>query len=445
MIWQKILSKLNNLPKIALLLVLAQGLSSIGSSIASFSLDIWIYKTTGSYTSFALIAMISALPNIIFSPLAGVIVDKFPKKKVLLACECYSLLGLFIVLITLGLKQLNVKYIAAAVIILSSAETLRWPALSATISMLTPIEHLARVNGLNEMNSGIASILGPLLGALTYIWPGVAIVIVLDAMTYVFCIFMLILITLPIVNLPGHLIKQSHFFDKILNIVKDCSFGFQWIYKQHELLNLLLLFVLINVSLSIFWVVYTPYLLSFTTTYALGKCFAAGGIGILVSGLFFSAYGDLKHKVNGVLAGAILAGLCMVLFGILHASFFMYLVAFFHGFAIPMMNISNQTIWQIKVPTIYQGRVFSIRKMIALGINPIAIFLSIPLTTLIFKPIIDNSSNTYLKTLWGIGPTGAYGLMISSLGVLCIIVAIALLLIWKITQIVQLFDTSMAK
>jgi DHA3 family macrolide efflux protein-like MFS transporter len=49
----------------------------LGSSLTGFALGIWVYQRTGSATQFGLIAFCGALPSILFSPLAGALVDRW--------------------------------------------------------------------------------------------------------------------------------------------------------------------------------------------------------------------------------------------------------------------------------------------------------------------------------------------------------------------------------
>jgi len=62
------------------------------------------------------------------------------------------------------------------------------------------------------------------------------------------------------------------------------------------------------------------------------------------------------------------------------------LAAFFFQFFIPIVNGSNQAIWQAKVPPDVQGRVFATRSMIALIAVPVGMLLAGPLADRLFEP-----------------------------------------------------------
>jgi hypothetical protein len=137
----------------------------------------------------------------------------------------------------------------------------------------------------------------------------------------------------------------------------------------------------------------------------------------------------MKRQETGVLVGAAMIGICMIIFGIARAPFLLFVAAFVYGGAISLANASSQTIWQSRTPIEIQGRVFSIRRMIAWGLNPISILLSIPLAVAVFAPLLSVGLGVWnVGQIWGNGQFGALGLMISMNGLLCFSVALVLLL-----------------
>jgi MFS family permease len=54
-----------------------QSVSLMGSGLTRFALGVWIFEETGSVTQFSLIFLFALLPNILISPLAGTLVDRF--------------------------------------------------------------------------------------------------------------------------------------------------------------------------------------------------------------------------------------------------------------------------------------------------------------------------------------------------------------------------------
>src|SRR5262245_7920459 len=81
-----------------------QVLSGIGSRLSSFALGLWVLRTTGSTTQFAITFIVTALPAIFAAPLAGALVDRWDRRTILMTCDVLSalLMGSLAILLTTG-------------------------------------------------------------------------------------------------------------------------------------------------------------------------------------------------------------------------------------------------------------------------------------------------------------------------------------------------------
>ena len=85
----------------------------------------------------------------------------------------------------------------------------------------------------------------------------------------------------------------------------------------------------------------------------------------------------------------------------------------------PLVNASNQAIWQSKVAPDLQGRVFSVVFMIARLGPPIGYLISAPLADRVFEPgmMPGGSLTSVFGSLFGVGTGRGVGLMMSLAGV----------------------------
>jgi len=67
--------------------------------------------------------------------------------------------------------------------------------------------------------------------------------------------------------------------------------------------------------------------------------------------------------------------------------------SFIAGFIVPILNGSNQAIWQAKVAPDVQGRVFSIRRLIAWFVTPLAMLIAGPLADYVMEPTIQSGGS----------------------------------------------------
>jgi predicted MFS family arabinose efflux permease len=102
-----------------------------------------------------------------------------------------------------------------------------------------------------------------------------------------------------------------------------------------------------------------------------------GGIGGVVGGVIMSAWGGLKRKrVYGVVVPILIAGVVQIVYGLSPYFFLTCGTMFFLIGLIPIMNSHSQTIWQSQVPRELQGRVFSVRRVIAQFSAPVSTLLA---------------------------------------------------------------------
>ncbi len=421
-----VLASLRQMPGSALRLVGVRALSSLGSATTSFALNVWVYQQTGSYSIFATLAIVTALPGLLFAPIAGAIVDRYSRQRLLILCDAFAALTILVVLLASMFSLLTIWIVGGASVVLALLRTLAWPASAAAVSQLTTPEQRPRINGVNETLEGVVVVASPALGVMLFEMVGIPGVAIADVVSYLVCMAVVASIVFADDDKARAAAEsQESGFSKLW---VDCTFGFRWIFAHRDLTRLLLFLATINLACSVFVVAYTPYILSFSSPSMLAVCLVCGGAGTIVGGAAFTASGGLRRSETGVLIGAMTLGAAMALFGISRTSSVLFIAAFFYGAALPLINASSQTIWQSRVPIDLQGRVFSVRRMIAWGLNPISVLLSIPLVTTVFEPALHlGGGNWNLAQLWGSGPPGAIGLMLSLGGIGCLGVATYLL------------------
>ncbi len=156
---------------------------------------------------------------------------------------------------------------------------------------------------------------------------------------------------------------------------------------------------------------------------------SAGAVGGVVGGLVMSAWGGPKRRVHGVLLGWFSSGILgLVIFGFGRSIPVWAVAAFIGVFISPIINGSNQALWQAKVPPDLQGRVFSIRRLIAWFVSPLAMLIAGPLADKVLEPAMRNPQSALASALgWaiGIGPGRGMALLFIIGGGLAALVGIS--------------------
>lgn len=418
-----------SLPRQALLLVVANAVTTLGSGLTAFGLDVWVYQQTGSYETFVLLSLASALPGLFFAPLGGVIADRYPRKHVLIVVELLAAAVVAALAVCHFHGALTPLLIGVANVLLSLAMTTSWPASAAAVTELTDNdEQRARINGVSETLGGAIMIASPLLGGLLMSLWGIDVLLLVDMLSYLAYALLLVLIHFPAAQAApqpgaGEEAESEGFWRRI-------SFGFRWIAKRRHLLTLLCFFALTNVGVAIVSVALAPYLMSFSAVGVFGLCVSMMGAGTIAGGMLFTMTGGMKRHEHGVLVGTLISAVAMVVLGLSRSGWALLACVFLMGACGPLVNASSQTIWQAEVPGEAQGRVFAIRRMIAFGLQPLSVLLSVPLLTMFVQPLVSGAGAVdALRAWWGEGQSGAIGLMISVCGSLTFVAAAVVLLL----------------
>ena len=60
-----------------------QLVSTLGSGLTGFALGVWVFERTGSATQFSLVLLATTLPRVLLSPVAGVVADRWNRRKLI--------------------------------------------------------------------------------------------------------------------------------------------------------------------------------------------------------------------------------------------------------------------------------------------------------------------------------------------------------------------------
>jgi len=381
-----------------------QIISLLGTSMTGFAVTIWAYQKTNAATSLALLGFFFVAPMLIASPFAGAIVDRSNRKMMMMISDLASGFATIIILILYSTGHLEIWHLFITSAFQGVFQSFQWPAYSAAITTMIPKEQYGRANGMLSLADTASNIFAPILAGALLGFIGLAGILVIDITTFVIAIGALLIVAIPQPKISEEGRQAQG------NIFKEAVFGFGYILKRPPLLALQLVFLTGNFFVGIPGAVQAAMILanSASNEKILAVVNSAGAIGGVVGGLVMSAWGGPKKRVYGVLFGWFIASLLgNVLFGLGRATPIWMFAAFFGVFFIPIINGSNQAIWQAKVPPDLQGKVFSIRRLIAWFVTPLAMLVAGPLSDKVLEPAMQDPQSTLaMATGWfmGVGP-----------------------------------------
>jgi MFS family permease len=166
----------------ARLLLAGQTLSFFGDSAMFLVLGIWAKDLTGSNAAAGLVFFVLAVPQL-FEPFAGWVVDRLPRKPVLLAAHGSLAVVMLLLLLVDGREDLWLIYVVA--FLYGAGGAFAYPARNGLLKTILPDELLGQANGALQSAREGFRVVAPLLGAGLYAAVGGGAVAVLDSLTFV--------------------------------------------------------------------------------------------------------------------------------------------------------------------------------------------------------------------------------------------------------------------
>lgn len=397
-----------------------QLVSLVGTNLTGFGLSIYVFQETGSVTQLATVMLASQLPQILITPFAGALVDRWDRRKAMILADAGAGAGTIALVLLYLTGSLALWNIAIAVAISGMFQAFQWPAYSAAMAVLVPKEHFGRASGLVQMAEALGQLGGPILAGFALAFSGIGAVFAIDVLT-----FSVAIMTLLIVRFPRPKTSEAG-TEGAGSLWHETKYGFKYLIARHGLLALLLYFAVINVAFGFVGPLFIPLGLSLTSEAGLGTAFTVASLGMLVGSIVASTWGGPKKRVLGLVVGGAFLGVVFAAVGLKASVFWITGVMFLGMLWIPTVNATSQAIWLAKVEADLQGRVSAVRRFIAQGAVPIAYVLVGPLSDRVFEPLMaeDGALAGSVGEIIGSGFGRGYGLFFIVIGLFVVVASV---------------------
>jgi MFS family permease len=368
----------------------ATTISNLGDGIVAIAYPWLASAVTRSPLLIALSAVFSRLPWLIFTLHAGVITDRFNRKRIIVAMDTLRGLltitvGLFVYLERESLPSLNelssltnleTNYTLYSVILVTAflfglAEVLRDNCAQTLMPAVVEDKDLEKANGrMWSAESLTNSFIGPPLGSFI-----IAIAIFLpffvDAVTF-FLAAALIAGMKPTVKSFEPEVKSSP-----INFRVEIKEGFSWLWRHALLRPMAIILGLLNAIASLSAAVYILFAQEVLNTSVF--IFAVLGTAAAVGGILGGLLGPkISEKIGGGRSLAIalfVMPLVALLIGLTSQWYIVWVLLFFQTFASVLWNVVTVSLRQSLIPTNLLGRVNSVYRFFAWGTIPIGTLL----------------------------------------------------------------------
>jgi len=332
-------------------------ISMIGTWMILAALPFYIYRVTGSALATSGLLMAYIAPGVLFGSVAGVFVDRWDRKRVLVVGNLIQAAIIPLLLLVEANGWIWLIYVVA--FFESTVNQFLGPAENALLPTLVDEEQLISANSLNALNDNLARIVGAALGGILLGVVGLNNVVIFDALSYLVAAALIALVIVAPASRPTQS-EEDTSVPRWLQIWREWFAGLRLVAENNILRNL---FIVIGVALfadailSALLAVFAQEVAGFTAI-DYGWLLTARGIGGIVGGLVIAQFGSKFSTSQLITGGLVLSGLgvlAMVMFPTLAVVVTLMILA---GPALMAWIISMQTVLQQETEDSYRGRVF---------------------------------------------------------------------------------------
>ncbi|MEA1993814.1 MAG: MFS transporter [Euryarchaeota archaeon] len=347
-----------------LYLWIGQLISNFGDRFAWMGMIVFVYDTTESATNLGVLMIFLAMPSLLFGSFAGVFVDRWNRKRVMVISDILRGILYGSLLFVSPISQycgINELYYIYTVAFLSAAiMEFFYPARASVIPNIVDEKDLMTANSLSQTTMYVSTIMGPALAGLTIGIFGAKAAFGIDA-----CSFLISALCIALMKI------QSEIMEENLEFFKEWVEGFRICIRTKPILFTLILFSIVMLAAGSVNVLSYPFAVECLGVDKLryGFLTTMNGVGMICGALLLGTY--LKDMKPGkmILSSMIIGGVALGMVGFLQDFQITLFLFIFVGVLNASINIASTTILQKSVEDKNRGKVFGITGMIITVFN----------------------------------------------------------------------------
>jgi MFS family permease len=291
-------------------------ISAAGDWLLSLALPFYVYQHTGSVLATGILFMLHILPGVLFGSLAGVLADRWDRRRTMLVTDvtrAIVLLGLIPLLSTPGLLWLSYPIVAVE----ASISQVFWPAQGALLPRLVAEDELLAANALNSVSDSVLRLTAPALGGALYALSGLSSVVLLDSGSYLFSALMVALLRVPKpaeAELPAPPETPAEVGTWWGSLWRDWRAGVRVVQRDALLATVFLVASLDGLARGLVGVllyVFVQHVLR-AGSEVVGAMVSATGIGTLLTGLVLGKVGQTRQLARLIVGQEVLLGVAFL-------------------------------------------------------------------------------------------------------------------------------------
>jgi MFS family permease len=334
----------------------------------------------------------SAVPVLLLSPLAGVVADRFPRRRVLMITNSLQAVTALVLAVLVSLHALQLWEIYLLAGFRSTTQAFDAPARQSWVPLMVPREYVGNAIGLNSLAFNLPAVVGPPIAGFLILGVGPAPSFYINAVT-----------TLAVLVALVFMAPSAPSSTKREGVLASILAGIRFLFGHSVLRGVLILLIVTCVLVRPVTQLLPAYAVHvvFVDAGRLGFMYAAAAFGGIIGALITAVVGSHRRGVVWF-ASAVVQSLGFVLFGLVHVYAVSLALLVVTGAAILSFAGSSNVMIQTLSPDDMRGRAISVFSMIMLGVVPAGSLLLGSLASIVGLPyaIVAGGAISLIVALW---------------------------------------------
>lgn len=341
-----------------------QSLSLVGTWIQQVALSWLIYSVTNSPFLLGFVMFAGQLPTFLIAPFAGVLADRYDKRKIIIITQAVAMLQAILLAIFVLTNHINVTVLIILNIILGISNAFDIPTRqSFVIQMVENKEDLPNAIALNSSIVNGSRLIGPAIAGILVASLGEGICFLINAISFVFVIISLLLMKV------GKEEKADH---GNVSILKELKEGFHYSFGFLPIKSVILLLATVSLFGNPYLVllpIFAKNILNGDAT-TLGYLNSAVGLGALGAALYLASRKSTLGLGKIIATTTFIFALSLISFSFSKTFPLSLIILLFCGFGMMMQTAGSNTILQTLSSDDMRGRVMSFYTVAFRGMAP---------------------------------------------------------------------------
>ena len=339
--------------------------STIGTWMQNTAQPWLAYSLTKSALLLSVVSALQFVPAMLFSLFAGVLIDRLPKKKMLVITQSLSLIITFAVWLLVSSGNIRYWHLLVSASLLGLVNTLDMPLRQALVVELVGHDDLMNAIALNSLTFNAARLIGPSIAGLVMGSFGVSACFLVNSISFGAVLISLIFIHPQACALPEERSRMG-----VMESIKE---GLEYVFRNEDLFVTMLFIAVVSTFAFNFGVsvpVFATQILGLAET-GYGFLMSAVGAGAFLGALLVASLSKSgpRRLVQSIFPAV--AGIVLILVGYTSSFASTSLMLALGGFlCVAYLSTANSNI-QIHTEDRFRGRVMSVYSLIVAGSSPI--------------------------------------------------------------------------